>query len=76
MVIGLTCFHLDDTVETQLAKVEFIDENIDHSYWGGVRHIVIQSLGKQRTLASMLSLDITFHTPRPLTLISQFVVVY
>ena len=48
-------------IETQLAKIEFIDENIDHPHRVGVRHVVIQALGKQRALASMLSLDKTLH---------------
>ena len=61
MVGGPTCFSQDDTVETQLAKVEVIDENIDHPHRIGVRHIVIQALGKQRAMASMLSLDKTLH---------------
>ena len=61
MVGGATCFSRDDTIEAQQAKVEFIDENIDHPYRVGVRHIVIQALGKQRALASMLSLDKTLH---------------
>ena len=65
MVRGPTCFSRDDTLETQLAKVELIDENIDHPYRVGVRHVVIQALGKQRALASMLSLDKTLHW-RPL----------
>ncbi|SDF55920.1 hypothetical protein SAMN05216591_3307 [Pseudomonas extremaustralis] len=59
-------FSRDDTVETQLTKVEFIDENIDHPHRVGVRHIVIQTLGKQRALASMLSLDKTLHWRPPL----------
>jgi hypothetical protein len=54
-------FRWDDALETQLAKVEFIDENIDHPHRVGVRHKVIQALGKQRALASMLSLDKTLH---------------
>ncbi|AIN61280.1 hypothetical protein HMPREF2886_22945 [Pseudomonas sp. HMSC066A08] len=61
MVSGATCFSRDDALETQLAKVEFIDENIDHPHRVGVRHVVIQALGKQRALASMLSLDKTLH---------------
>ncbi|EQL44818.1 hypothetical protein M770_00395 [Pseudomonas aeruginosa VRFPA03] len=32
MVSGATCFSRDDALETQLAKVEFIDENIDHPH--------------------------------------------
>lgn len=32
MVGRPTCFNRDDTVETQLAKVELIDENIDYSH--------------------------------------------
>ncbi len=48
MVSGPTCFSRDDTLETQLAKVEFIDENTDHPHRVGVRHVVIQALGKQR----------------------------
>jgi len=59
-------FRRDDTLETQLAKVEFIDENIDHPHRVGVRHIVIQALGKQRALASALSLDKTLHRRPPL----------
>ena len=57
MVSGPTCFRRDDTLETQLAKVECIDENIDHPHWVGIRQVVIQTLGKQHALASMFSLD-------------------
>ncbi|MDT4868107.1 hypothetical protein FQZ97_1030530 [compost metagenome] len=60
MVGGPTCFSRDDA-----AKIEFIDKNIDHPYRVGVRHIVIQALGKQRVLTSMLSLDKTLHRHRP-----------
>ncbi len=66
MVGGSTSFSRDDTLETQLAKVEFIDKNIDHSHRVGFRHVVIQALGKQRALASMLFLDKSLHRHPPL----------
>ena len=46
MVGGPTCFSREDTLETQLPKVEFIDENIDHPQRVCVRNVVIQALGK------------------------------
>jgi hypothetical protein len=61
MVGGPAGFRWDDVLETQLAKVEFIDENIDHPHRVCVRHMVIQALGKQHALASMLSLDKALH---------------
>ena len=61
-----TSFCGDNTLETESTKVEFIDEHIDHTSRVGVRHIVIQALGKQHALASMLSLDKTLHRHSPL----------
>ncbi|MNC50857.1 hypothetical protein D3C75_1001230 [compost metagenome] len=66
MVGRSASFRRDDTVETQRAKIELIDENIDHPHRVGVRHVVIQALGKQRALPSVLSLDKALHWPPPL----------
>ena len=52
-----TCFSRNDALETHCAKVKLSNQNIDHLRRGGVRHVVIQALGKRSALASMLSLD-------------------
>ncbi|MOA00449.1 hypothetical protein D3C78_1198110 [compost metagenome] len=66
MVSGPAGFRRDDTLETQPAEVEFIDEHIDHPHRVGVRHVIIQALGQQRALTSTLSLDETLHGQPPL----------
>ncbi|MNN75101.1 hypothetical protein D3C81_1913720 [compost metagenome] len=66
MVGRSASFRRDDTVETQRAKVEFIDEHIDHPHRVGVRHVIIQAFGQQRALTSTLSLDETLHGQPPL----------
>lgn len=66
MVGRPTSFSRDDAIETQLAKIEFIDENIAPPYRVGVHHVVIQALGKQRALTSMLSPDKALHLHLPL----------
>ncbi len=52
--------------ETQPPEIEFIDEHIDYSHRIGVRDVIIQSLGQQCALASMLALDETLHGLSPL----------
>ncbi|MDT4830410.1 hypothetical protein FQZ97_638730 [compost metagenome] len=66
MVSGSARFRRDDTVETQRAKVQLVDEHIDYPHRVGVRHVIIQALGQQRALASTLALDETLHGLPPL----------
>lgn len=44
---------LEGALETESAKFDFIEKDIDHPHRVGACHVVIQALGKQCALASM-----------------------
>jgi hypothetical protein len=41
--------------EAEAGKIQLFHENIDHTYRVVGRYIVVQELGKQRTLSSILA---------------------
>lgn len=47
--------------DAQQTKIEFIDKHIDYSHRIGVRDVIIQALGQQCALTSVLALDVTLH---------------
>ncbi|GLF43335.1 hypothetical protein VNPA141709_60990 [Pseudomonas aeruginosa] len=66
MIRRAASFGGNHAAETQPPEIEFIDEHIDYSHRIGVRDVIIQSLGQQCALASMLALDETLHGLSPL----------
>lgn len=50
-----------DTFKTQLAQVEFVDEDIDDTHRVGIGHVIVEAFGEQCTLAPMFTLDEAFH---------------
>ena len=67
MVSGATCFSRDDALETQLAKVEFIDENIDHPHRVAFVDVVFQSIREQKPLGTINAIHESLHAEHPST---------
>jgi hypothetical protein len=49
----------------QLAKIKFIDKDIDHSHRVGIRNIVVEKFRQQNSLSSILALNETLHKSAP-----------
>ncbi len=54
-------FGWNDAIKTQRDQVEFIGEDINHPYRVGIADVLIEALGKQGALPSVLTLDKPFH---------------
>jgi hypothetical protein len=47
--------------ETEAAKIQFVDENIDYANRVVLGHVVLQMLAKQSTLGAVFPFDKAFH---------------
>lgn len=50
-----------DAFESQIAKIELIDEHVDCANRIVITDVVVETFGKQHTLRSILTGDDTFH---------------
>src|SRR4029077_19609176 len=50
-----------NTLKAQFAKIEFIDEHIDHPDWILFSHVIIETFGQQPDLSSAFALNETLH---------------
>ena len=49
------------TLEPEASQIKLFDEDIDHAHRVVLGHIVVQVLGKQRTLSAVLAFDKALH---------------
>ena len=61
-----------DATEAQRLKIEFIDEDIDNAYRVVLANVVVQTLGQQCKLASVLAFDESLHRPPRLNGLAYF----
>jgi hypothetical protein len=61
MVSGPARFRSLDTFEAKAGQVQLFDENVDHTYRVVLCYVIVQELGQQRTLSSILAFDTALH---------------
>ena len=67
MITGPTRRLGDDTLEAEIGEVEVTDEDIDHSDWIVLGHIVVEARRQQRALAAIFTCHETTHSALPPT---------
>ena len=49
-------------LEAQILQIELIDEDVDDSHRIIFRDVLVQALGEQRCLGSVLTFDVSLHS--------------
>ena len=50
-----------DALEPQRPQIQLVDEYLDHPHWIVFSHVIVEELGEQNALRSVLALDKALH---------------
>src|SRR3546814_11185208 len=72
MIGGATRRSRIDATEAQRLKINLIDKDIDNAYRVVLANVIVQTLGQQCKLASVLASDKSLHRPHRLNGLAYF----